>query len=248
LIFLSRAACVQILVLVIAVSGVRAGSVPEPTNAAQPASLPEALPEVPSPRQLSSVVDASRPALQRCYEEWLSLHPLRSEAVFELRAAVTIQPDGSALSVELEGVDDQPKLASCVETVLAEARYPRSVQGAEFVAPLLLAGRERPVPDSDAPSDALPLTPRQLRDAMLANTVSLEPCFEEWLRAHPELPKLVANVSINPDGSTRAAQLRGADQPAVLKTCLREALLAWRFPRSGRHAEFAFPLSYRRDS
>ncbi|HEY6878925.1 MAG TPA: hypothetical protein VI299_12935 [Polyangiales bacterium] len=214
------------LLLAIGAGCARAGGIPN-ANAAGLESLPDSL----SPRQVNAVVEAHKPAIQRCYDDWLKQHPLRSTVVFELSAEVIIGAAGDIERVQLRGIDDQPKLAGCIEQVLATARFPRSQFGAELVAPLMLAGRERPTPES--------LSARQLYDLIRVLKSSIAVCFE---REQGELPSLVASLSINPDGSTRAAQLRGADEQPALKSCVRETMLSWRFPTAGKGAEYAFPL------
>jgi hypothetical protein len=154
---------------------------------------------------------------------------VRASAVVELSAELIIAPDGHTESAQLAGIDDQPKLASCILEVLHSWHFPRSRLGAELIAPLLLAGRAR--------ADAL--SPRALHQIARSNKSSLSRCFEQLAG---DRPKLVASLNINPDGSTRSAQLRGAEQLPALKTCLRNVLLAWHFPRLDKPVEYAFPL------
>ncbi|MET0287805.1 MAG: hypothetical protein ABW352_25175 [Polyangiales bacterium] len=191
------------------------------------------LPDSPTAEQVRATVDANRGALQRCYDDWLAQHPLRGNSMFVVDVALSISPEGASEQMSLRGLDDQAKLATCIEAELSGWQFARSQLGAELHVPLVLAGRQR------GGSSAGTVSPRALHQTMVAQRASLSPCFSTIEGAPPPLS---ASLSIDASGNTRVAQLRGADRQPGLKTCLRDAMLAWRFPRASKGAEFAFPL------
>lgn len=195
-----------------------------------PLPVASPLPDSLTTEQVRTTVDGNRDALQRCYDEWLTRHPLRGHAILAVEVSLAIAPDGSSEQLAIRGLDEHAPLATCIEASLSQWRFPRSQLGADVHVPLVLAGRQR---------ENAKLSPRSLHANMLAQRASLAPCFE---RADGTLPALSASLSIDADGKTRAAQLRGADRQPKLKTCLRDVLLAWQFPRADKGAEFAFPL------
>jgi hypothetical protein len=191
------------------------------------------LPDSPTAEQVRATVDTHRGALQRCYDDWLAQHPMRGNAMFVVDVALSISPSGASEHMSLRGLDDHAKLATCLEAELSRWHFPRSQLGAELHVPLVLAGRPR------GASAAGVVSPRVLHQTMVAQRASLSSCFS---RVEGALPSLSANLSIDPSGNTRVAQLRGADRQPALKACLRDAMLAWRFPASGKTELFAFPL------
>jgi hypothetical protein len=231
---LTRAALAQLLILAVGVGCVRAGDVAglvAVPRLSLPVVVPPPVPASLTAEQVRTTVDANRGALQRCYDDWLARHPLRARSMFAVEVALGVSPDGDSEQTSIRGLDDQATLATCIEAELSSWRFPRSQLGADVHVPLVLAGRNRGA--SGSPS------PRALHETMLAQRASLTPCFE---RVQGPPPALSANLSIDPDGITRLAQLRGADRQPALRTCLRQAMLAWRFPRAGKGAEFTFPL------
>ncbi len=192
-------------------------------------SLPPPLPESLTAEQVRTTVHANQDALQRCYDKWLAQHPLRGNTMFAAEVALAIAPDGDSEQMSIRGLDDQAPLATCIEAELSHWHFPRSQLGADVHVPLVLAGRQR---------DDVDRSPRALHQTVAAQRASLTPCFS----GAQVPPALNASLSIDAEGNTRSAQLRGAERDHKLKSCLREVMLAWRFPPASKSAEFAFPL------
>jgi hypothetical protein len=212
------------MLLFVGVGCVRAGDVAGLISVPKLPRLPASL----TSDQVRATVDANRGALQRCYDDWLARHPLRGHAMFAVDVSLAIAPDGASEQVSLRGLDDQASLATCLEAELSRWRFPHSQLGADVHVPIVLAGRQRE-----------DVSPRALHANVIAQRASLAPCFDH-IEGSP--PALNANLSIDAGGKPRVVQLRGADRRPALRTCLREALLSWRFPPANKGADFAFPL------
>jgi hypothetical protein len=215
---------VQFLLLFVGVGCVRAGDVAGLISVPKLPRLPASL----TSEQVRATVDANRGALQRCYDEWLARHPLRGHTMFAVDVSLAIAPDGGSEQMSLRGLDDHAPLARCIEAELSRWRFPHSQLGADVHVPIVLAGRQRE-----------DVSPRALHENVIAQRASLAPCFD---RIEGSPPPLHANLSIDAEGKPRVVQLRGAERQPTLKTCLRDTLLSWRFPRASKGAEFAFPL------
>lgn len=216
--------CAQLMFLFVGVGCVRAGDVAGLIAVPRLPRLPASL----TSEQVSATVEANRDALQRCYDAWLTRHPLRGSTMIAVEVSLAIAPDGGSERLSLRGLDDQAPLATCLEAELSRWQFPHSQLGADVHVPLVLAGRQRD-----------DISPRTLHENMIAQRASLAPCFE---RVEGSPPALHANLSIDAGGKTRVVQLRGADRQPSLKTCLRDTLLSWRFPSTSEDIRFAFPL------
>jgi hypothetical protein len=90
-----------------------------------------------APSVLGSVLHRSAPALQRCYDRSLLLHPTLEG---RLRLRVRLDGSGHVASTEVQGAQAVPaELSSCFAQVTARWQFPEAAAGAELEVPLNLA-------------------------------------------------------------------------------------------------------------
>ncbi|MDH5670712.1 MAG: AgmX/PglI C-terminal domain-containing protein [Myxococcales bacterium] len=88
-----------------------------------------------STEQLSAVVEAQQPGLQRCYQDALDDHPLKE--VVEMSALIRIAPNGAVESVSLDGKGLLPGLEACVEKTITGWKFPTAGRPTDTSLPLV---------------------------------------------------------------------------------------------------------------
>jgi hypothetical protein len=98
-------------------------------SAARPAPVSQSV--------LGSVLHRSAPALQRCYDRSLLLHP---DLAGRMRLRVRLDTAGRVAATEVRAAQDVPaELSACFARVTARWQFPEAAAGAELEAPLDLA-------------------------------------------------------------------------------------------------------------
>ena len=84
--------------------------------------------------QLSAVIDAARPALQKCYQDALDKSPRTNELRFQ--AVIHVEPSGEVSSLELD-LKDSPTLSDCVGGIIGHLTFPKAEVATHASLPLI---------------------------------------------------------------------------------------------------------------
>ena len=84
--------------------------------------------------QLSKVIDAARPSLQKCYQDALDKSPRSDELKFQ--AVIHVEPSGEVSSLEVD-LKDAPTLSDCVGGVIGGLKFPTAEVATHASLPLV---------------------------------------------------------------------------------------------------------------
>ncbi len=87
-----------------------------------------------STEQLSSVVVAQQPSLERCYDAALEKTPYKH--AMELQAVIHIEPSGEVDSVQIEGSGGLPGMSVCLRSAIQKWRFPKAPDATHTSLPL----------------------------------------------------------------------------------------------------------------
>jgi hypothetical protein len=88
-----------------------------------------------SEKQLSAVVVAQQPSLERCYQSALETSPYKQE--IRMEAAIHIAPSGAVTAVELDGTGGLPGMSPCLKKAITAWRFPEAKDATHTSLPLI---------------------------------------------------------------------------------------------------------------
>lgn len=107
-----------------------------------------------STAQLSGVVVAQQPSLERCYDAALEKTPYKQP--MELQAIIHIEPSGEVDSVQIEGSGGLPGMSACLRSAIEKWRFPEAPDATHTSLPLHFKPEiKREGPTLDQVQDAL---------------------------------------------------------------------------------------------